>query len=222
MNKEIVIFLHGYATRGGLRAEKARFLHGKFSTYSHIDFHAIDFNPTHKDFQYHTITGMIDRLRQYIIERNFAEVSLIGISQGANVALNYAHRYGDVKRLLLLAPELFYDSYSTEEALQEWVERVNAQVFHYGFKESTLLNYGHHQDGLRYVNPPAPPAPMTLIHGVDDPAIPIERSRNYAVQYPDNVDLIEVESDHFLNDQMTLYGKRQEKYLVYNVKIIGL
>ena len=201
MGKEIVIFLHGYATRGGLKAEKARFLHEKFSAYPAVDFYAIDFNPTAKDFQYHTITGMIDRLRQYIIEREFDEVSLIAISQGANVALNYAHRYGDVKQLLLLAPELYYDAYSTDEALKAWEARVDAPVFHYGFQETVPLNYGHHQDGLRYVDPPPPPAPVVLIHGVSDPAIPIERSRRYAAQYSDQVQLIEVDSDHFLNDQ---------------------
>ena len=201
MADEIVIFLHGYATRGGLKDGTARFFYEAFEKYPEIEFYAIDFNPTPKDFQYHTITGMIDRLRQYIIERDFSEISLVAISQGANVALNYAHRYDTVKQLLLLAPELFYDSYSTEEELLSWKERVDGLAFHYGFKQEIPLNYGHHQDGLRYVDPPPPPAPMTLIHGVNDPAIPIERSRGYAAKYPDKVRLVEVESDHFLNAQ---------------------
>lgn len=202
MKKEdIIIYLHGYATRGGLKEEKARFFHNRFGLYDHIDFHAMDFNPTVKDFQYHTITGMIDRLRQYIIERDFAEVSLIAISQGANVALNYAHRYGNVQRLLLLAPELFYDAYLPEEELKRWEEIVDEPVYHYGYQETIPLNYGHHQDGLRYVDPPPAPARMLLIHGLSDKAIPIERSRKYAIRYPDKVKLIEVESNHFLDNQ---------------------
>jgi hypothetical protein len=51
MKEEIVIYLHGYATRGGLKEVKARFFQNKFSAYDHIDFHAMDFNPTAKDFQ---------------------------------------------------------------------------------------------------------------------------------------------------------------------------
>ena len=201
MTQNPIIFLHGYATLGGVNAGKAKFFHDKFNPYPNIDFYAIDFNPTAKDFQYHTITGMIDRLRQYVLDRDFSEISLLAISQGANVALNYAHRYGKVKHLLLLAPELFYDSYSAEEDLKEWKTVVNEPTFHYGFQETILLNYGHHQDGLRYVNSPPPPAPITIIHGVNDSAIPIERSRKYASRYPDKVQLIEIESDHFLNDQ---------------------
>ena len=78
MNSETVIYLHGYATLGGIKKDgKARFFYDEFCAYPQIDFYAIDFNPTPKDFQYHTITGMIDRLRQYIIERAFGEVSLI-------------------------------------------------------------------------------------------------------------------------------------------------
>ncbi|MFO7536649.1 MAG: alpha/beta hydrolase [Chloroflexota bacterium] len=100
MTSKTVVFLHGYATRGGLQSAKAGFLHDRLSAYTHIDFQAIDFNPTAKDFQYHTLTGMIDRLRQYILDRDLGQVSLIAISQGANVALNYSHRYANVERLL--------------------------------------------------------------------------------------------------------------------------
>ena len=103
MTKETVIFLHGYATLGGFKDAKAKLFYDQFEAYPQIDFYAIDFNPTPKDFQFHTITGMIDRLRQYVLERDFSAFSLIGISQGADVALNYAHRYGDIKQLLLLS-----------------------------------------------------------------------------------------------------------------------
>lgn len=215
MSQEIVIFLHGYGTRGGLNGSKARFLHEQFRTYPSIVFYAIDFTPTPKDFQYHTITGMIDRLRQYSLDRDLDTFTLIAISQGANVALNYAHHYENVKRLLLLSPELYYDSYSTEEELQAWAERVDGLPFHYGFQKHLPLNYGHHQDGLRYVTPPPPPAPTTLFHGVNDTAIPLARSRQYAAQYPDLVHLIEVESDHFLNDQ-------HERIWAVTKEILGL
>ena len=216
MTKKPIIFLHGYASCGGVVQGKGKFFAGKFSTHTNIDFYAIDFNPTAQDFQYHTITGMIDRLRQYIIEHGIVQVNLIASSQGANVALNYAHRFGQVQQMLLLAPELFYDSYSPEDKLQEWKEMVDAPVFHYGFQETMPLNYGHHQDGLRYVTTPSPPAPITIIHGINDQAIPIERSRTYAENYPKEVNLVEVESDHFLKDQHEQIWLETKKLWVNN------
>jgi pimeloyl-ACP methyl ester carboxylesterase len=201
MDKEIVIFLHGFATLGGIKSGRGLYFYEKFASHLSIDFYAIDFNPTPKDFQSHTITGMIDRLRQFIIERGFGKINLIAISQGANVALNYAHRYGGVKRLLFLAPELSYDAYATEEELKVWAEIRDEPVFHYGFEQEILLNYGHHQDGLRYISAPPPPASMVVIHGVNDQAIPIEHSRKYAERYADRVRLIEVDSKHLLKDQ---------------------
>lgn len=117
----------------------------------------------------------------------------------ANVALNYAHRYGGVEKLILLAPELFYDSYSTDDQLREWQELVSAPVFHHGFGEELALNFAHHQDGLRYTNAPQPPAPILMIHGLNDTAIPINRSR--VCKFPfSKVTLIEVDDDHFLKN----------------------
>jgi pimeloyl-ACP methyl ester carboxylesterase len=35
-------------------------------------------------------------VRQYILDRELTDVSLIGSSMGGLVGLNYAHRFGDV------------------------------------------------------------------------------------------------------------------------------
>ncbi|MEM7333526.1 MAG: alpha/beta hydrolase [Chloroflexota bacterium] len=210
MTQKNIIFLHGFGVLGGLQNGKAQFFNEKFKKLNSISFFCIDFNPTPKDFEFHTITGMIDRLRQYIFHHDLDSVFLIGSSQGANVALNYAHRYGGVEKLLLLAPELFYDSYSTESQLQEWEELVSAPLFHYGFGEEVLLNFGHHQDGLRYTNNPQPPAPILIIHGLNDDAIPISRSQKYAGAYSQDVSLITVEDDHFLrNSRQTMWHHTQ-------------
>jgi pimeloyl-ACP methyl ester carboxylesterase len=181
---------------------KARFFASKFSELPSAAFHAIDFNPAPIDFEFHTITGMIDRLRQYILDHNLNQVLLIGTSQGANVALNYTHRFGGVAKMLLLAPELFYDPYISAKKLAEWKELVSAPVFHYGFGNDLPLDYGHHQDGLRYVDAPPPSVPMLIVHGVNDEAIPINRSREYAAENPDFVRLLEVDDNHFLKDHM--------------------
>ncbi len=200
MTQRKIIFLHGFGVLGGLNNGKAQFFDQKFKQLNAASLYCIDFNPTAKDFEFHTITGMIARLRQFILYHGFDSVHLIGSSQGANVALNYAHRYGGVEKLILLAPELFYDSYSTDKQLREWQELVSVPVFHYGFGEKLALNFAHHQDGLRYTNAPQPPAPILMIHGLNDTAIPIDRSRKYAASHSQKVKLIEVDDDHFLKN----------------------
>ena len=196
-----IINLHGFGSPGGLRNAKAQLFDRHFKPYPKIAFHSIDFTPTAKDFEFHTITGMIDRLRQYILDFNLNPVSLIGSSQGAIVALNYAHRFGNVERLLLLAPEIFYIAHDDADELLEWKKNKSAPVFHYGFGEELPLNYGHHQDGLRYRSAPPPPAPIMIIHGLSDEVIPISHSRLYAGRYPKLVQLIEVDDNHRLGNQ---------------------
>jgi hypothetical protein len=43
---------------------------------------------------------------------------------------------------------------------------------------------------------------MLIVHGVNDEAIPINRSREYAAENPDFVRLLEVDDNHFLKDHM--------------------
>ncbi len=214
MKKKAIVYLHGFGTLGGLQNRKATFLDDKFAEIESADFYAIDFNPTPKDFEHHTITGMINRLRQFVLMHELETVSLIGISQGADVALNYAARFGGVEKILLLAPELFYDSYISDDELQEWEQLVNPPVFHYGFQKELPLHINHHRDGLNYVAPPEPPCEMMLIHGVADEAVSIERSRAYATQYAHQVILHEVEDGHSLRDSMAFVWEQVQRWVV--------
>lgn len=97
-----LIYLHGFASSAGGR--KPDYLRDRLANWPDVGFHALDFSPTSLDFEYLTITGMINRLRQYILDRELTNFSLIGSSIGGLVALNYAHRFLGVNRLLLLSP----------------------------------------------------------------------------------------------------------------------
>lgn len=196
-----VIFLHGFASSA--QGTKARYLRARFAARPEFAFHAIDFNPTPRDFEWLTVTGMINRLRQFILDRALGRVTLIGSSMGGLVGLNYAHRFGEVDRLLLLAPALVYLSgLRTNEAEAEWRERASGDVFHYAFERPVPLRYDLQVDGCLYAESPAPPAPITIVHGRGDATIPIQQSRDYAARYPQQVTLHEFESDHTLNDRL--------------------
>ena len=53
-----------------------------------------------------------------------------------------------------------------------------------------------------------------IIHGRNDVVGPIEHSRSYAANYPDQTELVEVDSDHRLNDQLDLIWKYGQSFLL--------
>jgi pimeloyl-ACP methyl ester carboxylesterase len=86
-----MIYLHGFASSANGR--KAQYLRPRLATRPGVTFRALEFSPTPADFEYLTITGMINRLRQYILDHALTAVRLIGSSMGSLVGLNYAHRH---------------------------------------------------------------------------------------------------------------------------------
>ncbi len=208
-----ILYLHGFASSG--QGAKAQFFREKFAAIPHITFDAFDFNPTPKDFEYMTITGQINRLRQYLLSRRWDKVSLIGSSMGGLVALNYAHRFGGVDRLLLLAPALAYLANRRPEAeLKQWQHDGTIRVPHYAFDGEIPLQYGFYTDGLNYLQPVPPPTPLLIIHGQHDDVVPLAGSQKYVTQFPHQTQLLAVDSDHRLNDQLAVIWRQVESFLL--------
>ncbi len=203
-----VILLHGFPSSG--KSGKATFLHEKIQSMPDVHFHPFDFNPTPKDFEYMTVSGMINRLRQYTIDQEIEACTLIGSSMGALVALNYAHRFGadrlgGVKQLLLLAPLLsFFSGSRDDESPVPTDPDLIEMVQHYGFDQLLPLRVAFDIDGLLYINHVPPSVPVTIIHGRFDKVIPIHHSQTYAAQYPNQVQFIETDSDHRLSNRLDL------------------
>ncbi len=209
-----VIYLHGFASSANGR--KAQYLRPRFAAVPDLTFHAIEFSPTPADFEYLTISGMLNRLRQYILDQQIANCCLIGSSMGALVGLNYAYRFGDVERLLLLAPALVYLSGErVGRPVAQWRRQGVRNVFHYGFNQDVALRFDLEVDGRFYQPPPPPPpAPITIIHGVNDEVVPIDDSRQYAARYAEQVQLIEVEAGHDINAHLDLIWQITQKFLL--------
>jgi pimeloyl-ACP methyl ester carboxylesterase len=203
MAKQIIVYLHGFASSA--RSTKARYFGEKFAALPQVDYHAVDFNPTPKDFQYVTTTGLIGRLRQYVLDHHWGNFSIIASSYGGLIALQYAHRFGGVEAMLLLAPGVFWLSAGLSDAeLAQWQRAGAAPVYHPGFQQEVSVRYDLQADGLRYLEPVPPAAPVRIIHGVYDTTVPIEHSRQYASDFAERVRLIEVDADHDLNDHLDL------------------
>ena len=214
---ETIILLHGFASSGG--STKARFLRERLAGYSQVEFHPFEFSPTPKDFEFMTVTGMIGRLRQYLLDHPRERVTLIGSSMGALVGLHYAHRFGGVGRMLLLAPALIHPAASIGEGEFKVREYNNSFLTpHFAFKKDVPLRYGYFFDGLYYVKPPPPPAPILIIHGLSDETVPIEHSRNYAGRHG-QVKLIEVDSGHQLNDRLPTIWEKVQSFLLGSAQV---
>jgi pimeloyl-ACP methyl ester carboxylesterase len=212
MEEDVTLLLHGYASSAN--SHKAHYLRQKFHGVPRMQFEAFDFNPTPNDFEFMTITGMINRLRQHILGHDLTTVNLIGSSMGALVGLHYAHRFRGVKRMLLLAPALFYDELLGATELNRWQRQGVAMVHHYAFMREVPLRYGIHADGQQYKATIPPPVPIVIVHGRNDDVVPIDRSRNYAATYGDMVSLIEVDSDHRLNERLDFIWKQLQRFLI--------
>lgn len=195
MKKLPLIFLHGFSS--SRKSRKGNYLAEWVGGMPGAAWHAVDFNPTPADFEYMSISGMIDRVRQYCLLQGIEHPNLIGNSLGGLIATHYAARYGAAK-VALLAPVLRYWRFGmTDEAIARWESQGYIEFEHSGFRQAKLpLRWAYHLDAQRFNTTPAPAARTMIIHGQQDEVIPIESSRAYAAQYPDQVSLHEIESDH--------------------------
>lgn len=203
MSEQTILFLHGFASSA--QSKKARYLGERLEDLPQVGFHALDLNPTPADFYRMTASGLINRLRQYVLDHDLEQMDLIGSSYGGFIALHYAHRFGGVGRMLLLAPSLRGLSGRLSEAeLEEWRRLGALPVHHYAFGREVSLGYDFHLDELRYLEFAPPPAPVLIIHGRNDQTVSVQDSRHYAASYPERVRLVEVDADHDLNGHLDL------------------
>ncbi|MDZ7844274.1 MAG: YqiA/YcfP family alpha/beta fold hydrolase [Anaerolineales bacterium] len=212
MDQQTVVYLHGFASSP--EGEKGKFFQKNIVDLNNVRYLAINFNPTPQDFRMLTITGMINRLRQFLLDHDVIRPLLIGSSLGGLVGLRYASSY-QVERMLLLAPLLAYQSLSMDDyALSRWKESGVIEIDHYAFPGKIDLGYRFHLDGLDYQEMIQPAAQTRIIHGRKDERVSIEDSRFYAEKHPQRVRLIEVDSDHRLKDQHEFIWKQIKSFLL--------
>ena len=202
MAPRTLLFLHGFASSD--KARKTTYLRERLESEAGVRFHAVNYNPTPTDFEWMTPTGMIDRTRQAVLDHGLEPLSLICSSLGALIGTHYAHRYGNVSRLLLLAPLLRWPAaWDSAEVMARWEQEGSMAVPHYALPGRPRLRFDFHADGRRYGEWVPPAAPTVILHSRDDSIVPIADSRAYAGQFPDRVRLLELETaGHDLNDHL--------------------
>lgn len=212
-----IIFLHGFLSAASGR--KSQYFAPRIAPLPDVTFHAFAFSPEPIDFEHLTITGMINRLREYILANKLSDVSLIGSSMGGLVALNYASMYGGVERLLLLSPALvYYTKARVGLPITQWREDGIGELFHYGFNKMVKLRTTLDVNGRLFQTAPAPPAPIHIIHGTQDAVVPVEDSRQYAAKYPQQITLAEVQAGHSIDDHLDAIWETVASFLLLKEK----
>ncbi|MFH7027809.1 MAG: YqiA/YcfP family alpha/beta fold hydrolase [Heteroscytonema crispum UTEX LB 1556] len=195
------IYLHGFASSPN--SAKARYIRDRFREI-HTNLKIPDLNLG--DFSHLTITR---QLKQVAAEfpPDKTPVTLIGSSLGGMTAAHLAQQHPQVQRLVLLAPAFGFLSHwlpkLKEEELQRWQREKYLMVYHYGEERSLPLSYDFVTDAAQYQEEKLQrPIPTLILHGKQDEVIPIQASRDFALQRP-WVELVELQSDHSLGNVMT-------------------
>ncbi len=154
------------------------------------------------DFFHLTLTRQIQQVQTECLATQ-APVTVIGSSFGGLTAAWLGEKQDHVHRLVLLAPAFQFLAHWLPklgaEQLQQWQDQQHLSVYHYSSQQMQPLSYRFVTDAEQYSeNQLQRPVPTLILHGVHDDVIPIQASRDYAVQRP-WVQLVELDSDHALD-----------------------
>ncbi len=199
MNK--FIYLHGFTSRP--QSSKAQFFKQCFEQRGwHLEIPDLNQN----DFYHLTLTRQIQQVEALLPD---SPVTLIGSSFGGLTALWLAERQAQIERLVLLAPALnFLNRCATlmgESQFAQWRLQGKFAFEHYGYQRQEFLSYNFIEDLQQYLDADLQRRiPTLILHGKKDDVVPIENSRNFA-KHRSEVELIEFDSDHFLNVHTALW-----------------
>jgi uncharacterized protein len=141
---------------------------------------------------------------------------LIGSSLGGLTSARTAERDPRVIGLVLMAPAFQIAARWRDQlgpAFDEWRRVGSREVMDYTTKQPARVDFGFWEDCHAVdVGYPDVTVPTLIIHGRNDDAVPVERSRTFA-QGRKNVRLIEVDDGHELIDSLPLILAETEAFL---------
>ena len=205
------IYLHGFASSP--KSSKAQYLRDRFSEIG-LELQVLDLN--RGDFSHLTLTRQIQQAIATFPSGDMP-VTLIGSSFGALTAAWVAQQEERVQNLVLLAPafgfpQSWYERLEPKQ-IQQWRESGWLGIYHYGAQQEIPLHYQFLADADNYpLSSLTRSCPTLIIHGLNDDVVPIQVSRDYQ-QSHSQVNLVELDSDHGLNNRQSKIWQLIQKFL---------
>jgi uncharacterized protein len=193
---ETYIYLHGFASSP--ESMKATALRDRFQR---LNSTLITPDLNQGDFTHLTLTRQIRYIQAQLPATN---VTLLGSSLGGLIAAWVGEQQPQVQRLVLLAPAFQFLAHWLPrlgaEQMHRWQTEQLLPVYHYGEQRMLPLHYDFVADATQYADDQLQrPIPTLILHGRQDEVIPIQASRDYAIDRP-WVRLVELDSDHALGN----------------------
>jgi pimeloyl-ACP methyl ester carboxylesterase len=85
---------------------------------------------------------------------------------------------------------------------------------HAAFDREVPIRFDLEADGVRYTEPAPPAADTLIIHGNKDESVPVADSRQYAADFAERVQLVEVDAGHDLNEHLALIWSHVQSFLL--------
>lgn len=202
-----VVYLHGFASGPG--SGKAQFFRARFEERG-VPFEIPQLDEG--DFKNMTVSTMLRVIDRAV---HGDRVIMMGSSLGGYLAALYAARHANVERLVLLAPAFEFPKRWRErygEQLAAWKREGSLPFFHYSFQGERPLAYGFVEDAAKYEDEPDFAQPALVLHGRNDPVVPVEVSRNFCARHPDSK-LYELDSAHELTDVLNSLWAQTASFL---------
>lgn len=196
-------YLHGFAS-SSLSTKGQRFARG-FAEHGH-ELCLPELN--RPDFARLTISGALEAFDELVERSGPGRWGLIGSSMGGWVASLWARRHPErVGKVVLLCPGFGLVERWPEmigpEAMEAW-EREGTLEWPDGAGRPTPVHWGFVEDARAHDPRPAPAAPTLVFHGRGDEVVPVESSRRWATEHPEQVTLVELEADHRMHESVEL------------------
>lgn len=206
-------YLHGFAADP--ESEKARHFSSRFADVGHglemPDLNVPSFNEL-------TYTAMVNAVDELDARTGGSEPwRFVASSLGGYTAARWAQLNPQrVDRLVLLSPgfdmRTRWPELLGERGMEEWEDEGSFLFF--GPDDSLQpVHWELYADACRN-HPPFPEVPCEtlIIHGDDDPIVPVEYSRKYAEEYSGRVRFVEVEGEHTLESQLERLGEETMEF----------
>lgn len=205
------LYLHGFCS--GKNSYKGSYLRQNFAD---IGKTLVTPDLNGDDFSRMTLSSQINIIQQ-VTNNTKGDITLMGSSMGAYLAVLFAQLQPRVTRLMLIAPAFHFATRYLEKldrrALERWQQERYLAVFHYGYQEYRKLHYDIVDDARHHEQQPLDrQIPALIFHGLNDTSVDYRLSIDY-MGTNKLARLMLLNSDHQMADSVSTIWQGTRQFL---------